>query len=342
MMWSLPVGTVNYPLPKRPLLDSQGGVDQQSYLYRLADIGTRVLELDNIYSSGKPFMEFFNAVISTDQELRSLVSLTPKSWWKIQWSDLATDAFLQYWHQYLTVRTHLQLALKYDERPELAFNFITCLDASQELARRYISLRPILPIGFFTNRVIDLQAFTAAIFLLLTSFRTVSGSDALLQAVDTTLTTSLLDRVVQVMEYAADRVEGDFAHQAADSIRSLRSLLQQPQASELQEITLNLALIGKIHVYRKPYATKSVQNQLIPTASQQPLGLWQPAVSVDGFNTVAPASYPAQAPVFGSSDLEMANSLSYSFEIPETYPFFTDETIGTEQWLTWTGLDGNG
>jgi len=323
IMWSLPLATAHYPLPKPPLIDSEGHVRPQAYLYHLADIASRVLELDHISSSGRPLTELFNAVIGTDQELTSLARLAPKSWWKIHWSELSIDALLQHWHQYLTVRTHLQLALTYDEDQRFAFDFITCLDACQELARRYISLRPILPAGFFVNRVIDLQAFTAAVFLLLARSRTARGSGTFPHAVDLDFT--IVDQVVHVMETAADRAGGEFAHQAADAVRSLSSLLQEPQMSESQKITLSLPLAGKIHVSRKSDAAKSVP------PPQRP----RPTTSGDG------SDLASQTMPFRSSELDL-NSLSYSIEVPENYSFLTDEAFGTEQWLTWTGLDSNG
>jgi hypothetical protein len=329
MMWSLPLATANYPLPKRPEVDHQGQVNPQAYLYNLADIASHVLELDNIYSSGKPLMELFNAVMGTDQELRSLASIMPKSWRKIEWSELSVDAILQYWHQYLTLRTHLQIALKYDEGQEFAFNFVTCLDTGQELARLYISLRPILPAGFFAGRVIDLQAFTATAFLLLASYRTARGSATFLQAVDVTATRGLVEQVVRMMRFAADHAGGEFAQKAADAVRSLSSLLQQPQTSESQKITLNLALVGKIHVSRKTHFGHTIPKQTYHTPSQQPQAPWQ-LTSSAGSN---PAS---QAMPFGSSNSDLMDSLSYSVELPENYPFLIDETIGTEQWLTWT------
>lgn len=336
MMWSLPLATVDYPLPKRPIVDSQGQVNPESYLYGLADIASRVLELDKLYSSRSPLLELSNAVISTDRELRSLANLTPQSWQKTHWPQLSIDALLQYWHQYLTVRTHLQLALKYKESQQFTFSFITCLEACKELARRYVSMRPILPAGFFANRVIDLQAFTATVFLLLASYRTTSGSGTLPQAVDLNGTTSVVDQAVQMMEFAADRVGGDFAHQAADAVRSLSSLLQQPQSSKSQKITLSLPLVGRIHVSRKSHAASFIQEHSYPTPIQQPQGSWQTTPSGD-------TSYPAtQAMPFGSSDLNSMDSLTCLMEIPESYPFLSDETFGSEQWFTCTGWDGNG
>ena len=337
MMWSLPLATMTYPLPKRPIVDSDGQVNAQAYLYSLADIGSRLLDLDSIYSSGRPLMELFNAVIGTDQELRSLTNATPKSWRKICWPELSADAILQYWHQYVIVRTHLQLALQYDEGQEFAFNFLTCLGACQEMARRYISLRPVLPAGFFANRVIDLQAFTAAVFLLLSSYRSTRGAGTFAEAFDVNAIRDLVGQVVRTMSFAANLTGGDFAQQAADAVHSLNSLLQQPQTSESQKITLSLALVGKIHVSRKPCATSTVPNQSYPTPT--PSQLSQPAWQT---TTSSVGSLPAIQPIsFGSSDLGMMESVSYSMEIPENYPLLADETFGTEQWLTWTGWEGN-
>ena len=334
MMWSLPLATVEYPLPKRPILDSQGQVNPQSYLYGLADIASRVIELDKIYSSGRPLSELSNAVIGTDRELRSLASLTPQNWQKTHWPQLSIDALLQYWHQYLTVRTHLQLALNYKESQQLTFNFITCLDACQELARRYVSMRPILPAGFFANWVIDLQAFTATVFLLLASYGTTPDSGTLSQAVDVNGILGVVDQAVQMMGFAASRVRGEIARQAADAIRSLSSLLQQPQSYKSQKITLSLPLVGIIHVSRKSHAASSIPEQSYP--SQQPQSSRQATTSSDTSHPTAPAMS------FGSPDLNSMDSLTCLMEIPESYPFLTDETSGSEQWLTCIEWDGKG
>ena len=330
MMWSLPLATASHPLPKRPIVDSQSQVSPQSYLYSLADIASRVLEQDNIYSSGRSLIELISAVSGTDQELRSLAAATPKTWRKVHWPQLSVDALLQYWHQYITVRTHLQLALRYDESQLLAFNYLACLDACQELARRYVSIRPILPAGFFASRVIDLQAFTATVFLLLSSYRTSDGPGTLPQAVDVDATTALVDQVIRMMGSAADRAGEGFTDQAAEAVRSLSSLLQQPQTAELQKITLSIPLIGRIHVSRKTYAAHTGPTQFDSPPSQQPQGPWQTTTSGD---RSTPA---AQEKPFTSLDLNLIDTLSYSMEIPEDFPIWPDETFASEQWLTWT------
>ena len=337
MMWSLPLATKSYPLPKHSVVDFQGQVSSKAYQYRLVDIASRVLELDDIYSSGKPLMELLDAVLSTDRELRSLASLTPQNWWRIDWPVLSMDALLQFWHHYITIRTHLQLALKHDENQQFSFNFITCFDACQELARRYVALRPVLPAGFFANWVIDLQHFTAIVFLLLASYRTSPGSGILPQPTDVNISAGIVDQALQTMHLAADRVGGDCARQAADATRSLRALLHQSQPPESQKISLSLPLVGRIHVSRKSHATKiGSQPHPVPNQPLQAPAPWQTATSNDGL-----AIATAQTLPYGSSDLNSMGSLDCFMEIPDSYSFLTDEIFGADQWLTTIGTESN-
>lgn len=330
MTWSLPLATADYPPPKRPIINAQGQVIPQSYLYNLADIASRLLELDNICSAGKSLQELSNAVVSTDHELRSLVAHTPKSWWSIQWSELSIDALLQYWHQYLTVRTHLQLALTYDEgKQQFAIDFISCFDACQELARRYISLRPLLSDGFFLNWIVDLQAFTSVIFLLLATYRITHHSGGFMQAVDIGFVQGLIEQVVQLMGSTGGQT-GEFANQAGNAIRSLGVLLEQPQAPESERISLRIPLVGKVHVSRKSQALKGVSGQHYPTPGQPQQGPWE---STSNYRSGPVAQEMASK----TSNFDFMDSLSYSMEIPETYPFLTDENFGEDQWLTLSG-----
>ncbi|KAH7416751.1 hypothetical protein BKA64DRAFT_276244 [Cadophora sp. MPI-SDFR-AT-0126] len=333
LMWSLPLATAKYPLPKQAIIDANGQVDAQAFQYTVIELTTRLLEVDEMNQAGRPLAEIFQAVIEIDQQMRALNNLTPKGWHRIEWSELNVYAILQYWQQYMNVRIHLQLALRYDGQ-EFAFSFITCLGAAQELAKRYISLRPLLAPGFFANRVLDLQAFTGIVFLILAVARGSLSPGAFLQTVDATSVLELVDKAVDTMRCAAARAAGDFARQAADSICSLRSLLLEPQTSKSRKITLHLALVGKIHVSRKSRTTNNVATYALPDQQQQQGMSWQ-------------ASNPNLQAVEGGGDIfapsvdDLMDSLSYSIEIPENYPFFADQTSGSEPWLTWSGLDGN-
>jgi hypothetical protein len=330
MVCSLPLATANHPLPKRPLLDPSGKVNTQAYLYSLADIASRVLELDGMKAARKPLSELFNAVMQTDHELRSLASFPGKNWWNITPStDFPIDIVLQYWHMYFAVRTHLQLALTYDEQNEqFAFNFITCLDACQELSRRYLTLRPAAPTGFFANWIIDMQAFTSAVFLQLASYRIThkSGPGRFSHGFDVDIVADLVGQVAKTMDLCTGRVGDNFAQQAAGVIRSLGSLLERPRVPESQRISLSLPLIGTIHISRKPYSKADLsRGQSMPplmVIHTQPQSSRDEASFLDASAAIASQSNP-----YTPDAMESMDSFSYLMEFPETYPFLADNNL---------------
>ncbi|THX25633.1 hypothetical protein D6D12_06797 [Aureobasidium pullulans] len=327
MMCSLPIATVNFPLPVRPIIDMNGEVILQSFIHRLFNIASRVLELDDIHTQKKSIPELINIVMATDQELQTLAQAPAKSWWQEHGSQMSKEALFQYWHSYFTIRTHLRLALAYEHDQRFLYNFMTCFSACQEHAKRYISLRPLLPAGFFASSIVDLQAFTAIVFLLLATdeSKTASSSVASRQNMNAQQTRGLVDQAVETMELAAKRTGNGSARHGVDAIRSLSSLLRQPSSTEGQQVSLLLPLIGRIHVSRKAGGSGR-QNQVDPYMSNQ--GEEAPRDPPDGYGADSAGS--------NYMDPDLINPLSYSMEIPEDYLFFTDQSFGAEQWLTWT------
>ncbi|PVH96130.1 hypothetical protein DM02DRAFT_535904, partial [Periconia macrospinosa] len=322
MLSSLPLATANYPLPERPLLDSTGKVNAQAYLYSLAGIASQVHDLEGIKSSQRSQSDLFNAVMRTDHELRSLASSPRKEWWDMRSpTDFDVDLVIQYWHKYFTVRTHLQLALAYDgENEQFAFNYITCLNASQELATRYLSLRPTTPTGFFANWVIDMQVFTGVVFLQLASYRVTQrpGLEANPHGFDVSGAFDLIDQVVKTLESSTGRAGGDFAQQAATVIRSLHTLLQRSQLPEPQRISLSLPLIGTIQISRRspsPLQTATA-TQVQPQSSGN-----------ETFFLNTSAEMMVQSTPQMSEGMDLMDSFSYSMEFPESYPFPADDSF---------------
>jgi hypothetical protein len=322
MMWSLPIATASFPLPMRPIVDDQGQVILQTFLHRLANIASKVLELDGVYLQDKPVSDLLSIVMSMDEELQVVSNTPAREWWTESPSLLTPAALFQYWHSYLIIRTHLRLALAYDRDQRFLYNFMSCLSACQVHTKRYIALRPLLPTGFFANTIVDLQALSAIVFLLLAANKSAAGPSAMASwhIMDAQQTSSLVGRAVQAMEQASARTGSQSALNGVEAIKTLRSLLEQPDSAEPQKVSLLLPLIGRIHVSRKSGRSgRRHHSAQSPSTREPPLG---------GYS----------ADTAGSSYLspELLNTLSYSMEVPEDYLFFTDQSFGTEQWLSWT------
>ena len=151
-----------------------------------------------------------------------------------------------------------------------------------------------------------------------------------IQILDCDASGQLVHDVVEMMKVAANRAGGDFARHAADAIQALKMLLQQPQTSEPQSITLNLALVGKIHVSRRPRSAIPAPLPRYPQQNQDSQNGWQAVPS--GGSVASMQQTPAGANVF-----DQFNPVSYSMELPENHLFFVDETCASDQWLTWAG-----
>nr|POF13031.1 dehydrocurvularin biosynthesis regulator [Quercus suber] len=317
MMWSLPLGTATSRFSERPLLDSRGRVITQSFLYQLADIASSVQELETMSSSGRSLEDMSQVIMRADQELGALKGRPQKTWWTVGGAQTVVDALLQYWHQYITVRVHLQLALACEEAKNYhVAHFISCLTASQEVTRRYVSLRPQLPPGFFANWIIDLQAFTGACFLLLANHRASRSFSVSLLSIDRAATVTLTDRVVRTMTSLTGQ---NFAHQAAEALCSLNSLLQHPPTPQGRNISLRLPFVGRIRVSTKPNGLNTAMAK--PSIS--------PNHALDSGDQTSQDGEPAST----SHSIDQLDSVTYSMEYLEDLAFLSNDDAAFEQFI---------
>ena len=269
MMFNLPSATKSYPSLHTSVISDNGSVNLQAYIGRLTEIALSVQDLDNAPSSERPGFEQLAKVFAIDEKLRSLAESTPAAWWTSSIIYTTAERLVQYWHHYFTVRTHLRLALADDESGRFRLNYNTCLSASQNMARRYIDLRPLLPGGFFACKTTDLQILTAAIFLTFDSIKadTLSTQTHL----QSNSSTTLAEQLVAAMATASERAGGEFAAKAVVALRSLQTLMRGPPAdSDQKEMTLNLPMLGKISVTRKTNRAQPQQSY-----DAQPVTGWQ-------------------------------------------------------------------
>ncbi|KAK4554975.1 hypothetical protein LTR86_008123 [Recurvomyces mirabilis] len=298
----------------------------QAYFCRLADIAGKIPALDNLSAKGRPSRQVCDMVLNIDQEFRELASLAPISWWDVRPNQekITLDLVLQYFQQYFTARAHLQLALNNDGSNIYAYSHMVCTEACRDVAVRYATLRPLVLGGFFPVRLFDVQALTAAVFLLHTCYCPESS-----QRMETTRTPSslvLIQQIVDSMDLASEGIgSGQFAQEAARTIRSLSALLSNSRVTDSRYVSLRVPLLGRIHVRRQDANTKLAD----PSAGSS-------AVPPQVHGTQSVASVPI-LPGDGSTFAMPMDSVtddidSWSMEISGAMPFLTHDVYSPDQW----------
>lgn len=196
----------------------------KAYLNNLARIAAAVQDIDDTFLSTQSDREFFDKVFRVDQDLRSLRAMTPETWWSLGPGHAIPHHLMQFWHYYLTTRAHLQLALRNSTESQCAYSYLTCTQACRELAGRYVKLRSVLPLTFFAGRIIDLEAMTAAIFLIYTSHRSATKQVVSIPDDGGQPSQHLAYEVVQMMESVCNKTLNqlgcDVARKASKAIRA--------------------------------------------------------------------------------------------------------------------------
>jgi hypothetical protein len=254
MMFNLPSATKAYPSTHKAMINENGDVDVQSYIGRLTEIALSVQDLDGALTSSEQLgFEQLSKVFAIDEKLRGLADMTPPTWWTPPIGYATPERLVQYWHNYFTVRTHLRLALADDESGRFRLSYNTCLSASQNMARRYIDLRPLLPSGFFACKITDFQILTAAVFLIFDCSKAQSAPPR--HHLPQSNTNKILaEQLAEALTTASQREGGEFAGKAVVAIRSLQTLMQgRPSDDGRKNMTLNVPMLGKISVNRRTY-----------------------------------------------------------------------------------------
>lgn len=336
-MFNLPAATSTHKFPRRAITTPAGEVMAQPYMFQLAGIAMSVPELDEGYVLGQNDDEMFEKVLPIDRQLRSLKAETPKQWWRETDDTLSADLLLQFWHYYLTTRIHLHAAMSEDDHDQYAYSRITCREATECMARRYPTVRRLLPTGFFVSRIVDMQVFTAATFLCL-SYMKQSRKGA--SVLDESNGLVFVEEIVATMDSVAGQPGSEFVEEASSAIRSLLAMIRDPSgsSSESRSLTLRIPLLGKIRIGRKqlPPASQPSQANL---ASFGTVESQQPSTNMSHAGIQMPASDSRMPqPMNETYNTGIANTLPWLMELdmnPSSLqdPFFYQDASQLDQWL---------
>lgn len=250
MVINLPPAINPYRLIKAPILSPDGKVVARAYLGKLTEITTKIQYDDTSVAHGSTG-DLYAAVLELDRQLQALYTQTPKSWWALNADHVKADHVVQFLHFCVKMRIHLSFAMRQDLDKEHIYSRLACIDACESIAERYQFLRQELPAGIFICQLLDLQAFTATVVLLLTSHNSAS-MDRSMSSTNRAKVDGLVSRFVKTMEANFTLNPGfGFAQHGVAAIRSLKKLLEEDgESSDLQELSLKIPLLGKVHIRR--------------------------------------------------------------------------------------------
>lgn len=248
MMFNLPAGTASYSFPNEMELMSHGRPNPKIYNYHLANICLKIHNLDESYRLGRSDTQTYADVLRTDDDLRSLATKIPSSWWESYRSMPLAEQLIQFWHHYLITRVHLRHAIKDDPEGRFAYSQNRCLKGCRESIERFLVLRRFLPTEFFICRVVDIQTCTMCILLLLLQSKVVTNAASQPHC-------QLVDQVVHTLQ---EIQHSPTAGEAAEAIASFRSFIEGTQfGAQDTSLTLRIPLLGKIEVKFQNQGPKS-------------------------------------------------------------------------------------
>ena len=247
MMLKLPAGTTNSVFPLHIFARRESGDISQSYNYFLARICGMVIDVDKSYSNGDSEVDSYKTVIAVDRALKSLACQVPKAWLTSAVGK-ASDLIVKFWHPYILSRAHLRPAMISRQEYQQSRDVVRL--ASFDAVRMFCGFRTSLSRGFFYCRVLDIQAFTSALMLLL--FRDDADRDACRRQDE------LIDRLLECFGIISASSASSFARKAVQSISLLKEfILGRPTSST----TIHIPLLGNVRIeaLRKSPADCSTQ-----------------------------------------------------------------------------------
>ena len=341
VMINLPPDTRRYHHTASSDLVVHGVVQPRAYLWQLTEIATRVYDLEYMNATHEPGIKLHTIALEIAREVGELASHTPASWWVYDAMDgLKADHIIQFIHYCVIMRAHLPLALRQDRGEDYLYSRLACMDACTSVVQRYQFVRRRMNSGMFMSRAVDLQAFTATVVLLLTSHGSPSMDQCSIRIDKDQLETQVF-RVIELMrDKAKDKTGADFAELGMRALCALNGLLKQgDNMADVQDLTLNVPLLGKIHIRRNAgLASARPENQ---TDNQSA------AMAVDPLPSelLGRTLLPGQDPIAVSTDSYMHdtapalqwNGLSWDIEEGLTTDLFEDTLplVHSDQPILW-------
>lgn len=167
-------------------------------------------------------------VQEVDQRLERLAASTPDAWWDVtSMEGMRLEAhferlLVQFWYHHVKIILHLPLMLRSASEPRYDYSRLMCLNSAREMIKRYDLLRVKTGPTSYICKMVDFEAFTATVILLLGLFG-VENASWVEDRQDKNLDWTRVDRMIELMRSAASEAGGIVNVQALKVLEILRS-----------------------------------------------------------------------------------------------------------------------
>lgn len=247
-----------------------GRVVPSNFLFRLSNISLMLDDFsatqnDTLQNDTIRHDELRNVVSRIDDQLQTLAAQAAPGWWTDNGNNSLIDLLLQYFYQYVAMRAQLPLFLQWASSSRPLSNSAACIQACRSLVKGYLKVYHLLPEGYFVHRVLDFQAYTAIVILILANYSvSLSEEDPVSINQSEQENQDSISRVLQAMEYNSKRSGSGLAEDAISSVQALARLLaNNDMKSNDEELSFTAPLLGKIQV-RSRRQPRSRREELIP------------------------------------------------------------------------------
>jgi hypothetical protein len=277
----------------------------------------------------------FSNTHEIDEKLGSLARQMPPTWWEIPTSIVDGSIeevgsqleriLCQIWHFELETLAHLPFMLRAATDRRYDYSRISCLSASRNLIKRWMSIRKARSM-IFVNTLIEFQAFTAAITVLLGLLGSTPPTTDPIVLKERSEDLQLVETVVQILEELKQRGAGVLVvNQGISVIRTLQGVLRN-EGNSSGNLRLEIQHFGTITISRSGNV-QSLEGERILGANPRS------AVTSIGVNAQHKAGRSNSTPVATG-----AGPTSTSMSVSEGQGYQTVDSDGDISWMNDTVL----
>jgi len=275
----------------------------EQYLLHLANIIGHIIDRNQ----EPPSKNTLPLTVKIEGELTDLAASMPREWWAndMEQKDVVSQLFSrrlpQFWHHQARTLLHLPFMLKAATDRRYEYNKIAALESAREMINLYQVFRPAQGFDSLVCKVIDFQAFTAGMVLVL-NLLTISSSELARDQQEASKDEDLITTTTDLLQRASLETDAGVTTQAARALKMFCKARAEPCPPGQSAVRVVIPYFGTVvfgpgknfnHSYLKT-----------PEAVQQPLQLPSPEMET-------PSNYSHDMPGFDNYLGAMPSDLNF-------------------------------